>query len=444
MLFCVCQRPLFCDIIIPGSIQRGNLPGQFINIDRKKYAVGLFWQPTGAGYVARTYARTLARSVDKKLNLYTEYRAMIGLGARKYGHASGMDSAAAAVAESLSGYTSFLAVFAVRGGFYLVAVRNGVILEDKLFNDEKDARAEYFKLSEIPDWGALFAPGAWGMPRATERNISDLINRVVRATLRPISRTRAIIISCLLILIFVGGVLWFFREPIIQMMTPQPELTQVSPEVAAEYERRLDEKNRELDEQFEIERAPEPEPIVLPYEYLPDVAQRAQVCYKAIAFLMQPITGWNQTTVECGQTHADAIFRRDYGTLDDFYTIATDLMPGSFVQQQSDDSLYVRATLPAVDIRASLDERDIETLARAVLTNFQNSNMMADVQMVTDTLTNGVDTVHLDILEVAAESKLNPMQFMDMFADFGGVYMTRCAWDAATRNWNYEVIIYAK
>lgn len=420
------------------------MPGQFINIDRKKYAVGLFWQPTGAGYVARTYARTLARSVDKKLNLYTEYRAMIGLGARKYGHASGMDSAAAAVAESLSGYTSFLAVFAVRDGFYLVAVRNGVILEDKLFNDEKDARAEYFKLSEIPDWGALFAPGAWGMPRATERNISDLINRVVRATLRPISRTRAIIISCLLILIFVGGVLWFFRAPIIQMMTPQPELTQVSPEVAAEYERRLDEKNRELDEQFEIERAPEPEPIVLPYEYLPDVAQRAQVCYKAIAFLMQPITGWNQTTVECGQTHADAIFRRDYGTLDDFYTIATDLMPGSFVQQQSDDSLYVRATLPAVDIRASLDERDIETLARAVLTNFQNSNMMADVQMVTDTLTNGVDTVHLDILEVAAESKLTPMQFMDMFADFGGVYMTRCAWDAATRNWNYEVIIYAK
>ena len=63
---------------------------------------------------------------------------------------------------------------------------------------------------------------------------------------------------------------------------------------------------------------------------------------------------------------------------------------------------------------------------------------------MTDTLTNGVDTVHLDIVEVGAESKLNPMQFMNMFSDFGGVYMTRCAWDAATRNWNYEVIIYAK
>ena len=89
------------------------MPGQFITIDRKKYAVGLFWQPTGAGYVARSYARALARSVDKKLNLYTEYHAMVGLGARKSGHRSGMDSAAAAVADALSGYTSFLAVFAV-------------------------------------------------------------------------------------------------------------------------------------------------------------------------------------------------------------------------------------------------------------------------------------------------------------------------------------------
>ena len=154
------------------------MPGQFITIDRKKYDVGLFWQPTGAGYVARSYARALARSVDKKLNLYTEYHAMVGLGARKSGHRSGMDSAAAAVADALSGYTSFLAVFAVSTGFYLVAVRNGVILEDKFFDNEESARAEYFKLSEIPDWGALFAPGAWGMPRATSRNISDVINNL--------------------------------------------------------------------------------------------------------------------------------------------------------------------------------------------------------------------------------------------------------------------------
>ena len=419
------------------------MSGQVITINRKKYAVGLFWQPTGAGYVARTYARALARSVDKKLNLYTEYRGMVGLGARRAGHRSGMDSAAAAVTDALGEYSSFLAVFGIDKYFYLVAVRNGVILEDKLFTSESDARAEYFKLSEIPDWGALFAPAPWGMPRAVERNLSDLIVRAVRAPLRPISRVGAGLVSGVLIIVFVVGSMWFFRDPLEQMATTS-ELSNISPELAAEFEKQVQEKNKELDAVFEIEKPALPGPIVLPYEYLPDPLARAQVCYQAMGFLMQPITGWSQTNVECGETHAIAQFSRDYGTLDDFYMMATELMPASFVQQQSDNALTVRAKLPDVPTYASIDERDVETVLRAVMTAFQGIDTPADAAMVVDTLTNGVDTVYLNVVEVAAESKLVPTQFMQIFDDFGGVYMTRCAWNASARTWNYEVIIYAK
>ena len=419
------------------------MSGQVITINRKKYAVGLFWQPTGAGYVARTYARALARSVDKKLNLYTEYRGMVGLGARRAGHRSGMDSAAAAVTDALGEYSSFLAVFGIDKYFYLVAVRNGVILEDKLFTSESDARAEYFKLSETPDWGALFAPAPWGMPRAVERNLSDLIVRAVRAPLRPISRVGAGLVSGVLIIVFVVGSMWFFRDPLEQMATTS-ELSNISPELAAEFEKQVQEKNKELDAVFEIEKPALPGPIVLPYEYLPDPMARAQVCYQAMGFLMQPITGWSQTNVECGETHAIAQFSRDYGTLDDFYMMATELMPASFVQQQSDNALTVRAKLPDVPTYASIDERDVETVLRAVMTAFQGIDTPADAAMVVDTLTNGVDTVYLNVVEVAAESKLVPTQFMQIFDDFGGVYMTRCAWNASARTWNYEVIIYAK
>lgn len=420
------------------------MANQVISVDRKKYAVGLFWQPTGAGYVARNYARTLARSVDKKLNLYVEYRSMVGLGARRVGHRSGMDCAAVAVMDTLAEYSSFLAVFAVGRQFYLVAVRNGVILEDKLFDKEEDARAEYFKLSEIPDWGALFAPGAWGMPRAVERNLADVVQRAVRAPLRPISRVRAGVASVILIIIFVFISLWFFRDPLNLVFAPRPSVDEINPEIVAEYQKQVEEKSQELDAQFDIKKPQPPEPIVLPYEYLPDPALRAQVCFQAIAFLMQPVTGWNQVSAECGETHASVVFARDFGTLDDFYAVATEIMPGSFVQQESDSRLFVRATLPSVPTVASLDERDVETVMRAVLTAFQYGDMDADVGMVVDTLTNGVDTVNLDIVEVAAESKLNPVQFMRIFEEFGGVYMTRCAWNASTRNWNYEVIIYAK
>jgi len=417
--------------------------GQVITLNKKKYAVGLFWQPTGAGYVARSYARTLARSVDKKLNLFTEYRGMVGLGARRAGHRSGMDSAAAAVIDALGEFSSFLAVFAVDKKFYLVAVRNGIILEDKLFEREEDARSEYFKLSEIPDWAALFAPAPWGMPRAVERNLSDLTIRAVRAQLRPISRAWGVIASVLLIVAFVVSSIWFFREP-LQQMNAASEISEMDSELVAEYEKQVEEKNKELDAAFEIEKAPAPEPIVLPYEYLPDPMERAQVCYQAMGFLMQPITGWNQTSVECGESYATVRFVRDYGTLDDFYMMATELMTASFVQQESEKSLTVRAKLPDVSTYASIDERDVETVLRAVMTAFQGIDTPADAQMVVDTLTNGVDTIYLNVVEVAAESKLIPTEFMQIFDDFGGVYMTKCVWNASSRTWNYEVIIYAK
>lgn len=420
------------------------MTSQVITINRKKYAVGLFWQPTGAGYVARSYARTLARSVDKKLNLFTEYKAMVGLGAKREGHRVGMESAAAAVTDALTEYSSFLAVFSVDKFFFLVAVRNGIILEDKIFEREEDARSEYFKLSEIPDWNALFAPSAWGMPRAVERNLSDLILNTSRSILKPISRISTGFLSAVLLVLFALAFGYFFREPIKQIVNPQPKLEQVDPELAAEYQKQVEEKNKELDAEFNIQKAPQPEPLVMPYDYLPDPMERAEVCYQAIGFLMQPVLGWNQTSVECGETHAGAWFARSFGTLGDFYNYATDLMPGAFVQEESESSLYARVKLPTINTYASLDERDADTVMRDVMTAFQSIDTVVDMEAVVDTLTNGVETVYLNVIEIAADSKLVPMEFMKIFENFGGVYMTRCVWNVSTRTWNYEVIIYVK
>jgi len=420
------------------------LTSQVITVNRKKYAVGLFWQPTGAGHLARSYAKVLARSIDKKLNLFTEYRTMVGLGAKKSGHRVGMESMAAAVTDALTEYSSFLAVFIVDKFFFLIAVRNGIILEDKLFENEEDARAEYFKLSEIPDWNALFAPSTWGMPRAVERNISDLIINTPRSLLRPISRVSTGIMSVVLLVAFCLSIGYLFREPINQIVNSQPKLEQVDPELAAEYQKQVEEKNKELDAEFNIQKTPQPEPLVMPYDYLPDPMERAEICYQAMGFVMQPVLGWNQSSVECGETHAGAWFVRNFGTLGDFYNFATELMPRAFVQEESENSLYVRVKLPAINTYASLDERDVDTVMREVTTAFQSIDSSFDMEAVVDTLTNGVDTAYINVIEISADSKLVPMQFMKIFENFDGVYMTRCSWNVSTRTWNYEVIIYVK
>ena len=109
-----------------------------------------------------------------------------------------------------------------------------------------------------------------------------------------------------------------------------------------------------------------------------------------------------------------------------------------------DNTLSVSVALPEVARIASLDERDAETVERNVVSLFQTMQHKAKTEIVVDTLTNGVDTAKLNIVEVAVASKLLPMQFTKMFEDFGGFYITRCAWNAISRTWNYEVIIYAK
>ncbi len=420
------------------------MSGQYVYIKRKKYASGLLWQPMVSGFTTRAYAQKLANGIDRSLNLYIRYNEMVGLGARAKGHRSGMPSIAIEIINALPGYSSMLGAFQIQDKFVLIAVRNGVILHDLLFDDENAAREKYAELNEIPDWNATFAPAAWGIPRAVDRSLIELISGRVHAVLHPISRFTSGITSVFLLLIFVFVLLYFFREPINRVFAPKPQMSKINPELAAEYKKKIEEKDKELDKQFDINREPEEQPVVLPFDALPDPFERAYLCYRAIGFLMQPIAGWNQLDVECGNEYVSANFRRSFGTLDDFYVIAGDVMPGVFVQEMNDDELSVRAKLPERELFQSYDLRDVDTIVRELTSRFQSINMNANVMPVTDVVSNGSESLNVYFVGVNVETKLIPEQFIRIFEDFGGVYMTKVSWNATRKMWNYEVIIYAK
>lgn len=416
---------------------------QVINVNRKKYAVGLFWQPIATGTTGWNYARSLARKIDRKVNLFAEYRAMVGLGASRNGQSGGMAAGAPEVMESFAEFSSFLSAFAIEGKFWIVAVRNGIILSDELFDDENSARAAFAKLFAMPDWGAVFAPGIWAIPRALERNILDVINGNTRATLHATSKFRVNILSISIIALFIIGVGYLFREPIMQMIAPRPQIAKINPELAAEYKRQVEASNAVINAQMEINQ-PAPPVFLMPYEIMPDPILRAQLCYQAIGFVMQNIPGWVQTNAECNDTHAIANLTRGFGTLGDFYEVVSDIIPSVLIDELSNSQIRVTATLPALPPVASLEEKDVITIVREVGTAFQRVGESADVSTTVDTIVSGDMSVDLNVVEIGAQSKLTPVQFMKIFDGLSGVYMTRAAWDVRSRNWNYEVIIYAK
>ena len=86
---------LFCVIIT--QKQREKLTNQTVTVRKRKYAVGLFWQPVSSRGGGRSGAHRLAHEIDGRYSLYIEYNQMIGLAMRKSGARRGMASAAAEV-----------------------------------------------------------------------------------------------------------------------------------------------------------------------------------------------------------------------------------------------------------------------------------------------------------------------------------------------------------
>ncbi len=415
---------------------------QVITIQRRKFATGLFWQPVTAGVNPYVYARQLSEKGAKKYTLFVEYKSMVGLGNSHDGIRSGMPSAAAMVTSALAGFISFLGVFQVDGYFYLVAARNDVIIRDILIESEVEARKIYAELSNIPDWGALFAPASWGMPRSQEKFLSDLLVNGAIEKLRQISMTKSIMLSIGLGVGFLAVLGGFLYSPVMEMFSPKTKI-EVNSELMEEYKRQIEEKNKELDKQFEIVKK-EIKPLDYPYNHLPDVAERASLCYKAIGFMMQPVMGWNQRTTRCDMDSATVVFYRGFGTLNDFYSIGGEILPGGIVDQISDNEISVRVKLPELKTYASLDERDQATVMRDIISIFQQINVSGSVKVSNITVKNEDTSEKVNMLVVNAASKLIPSEFMQIFDGFNGVYMRSVKWDVSSRLWSYDVVVYTK
>ena len=345
------------------------MQNQVITISRRKYATGLFWQPVASGQNVRASAADLAKSIDNKLNLYAEYHGMVGVSGRKMGHRSRMPSAAAELAESFAEYSSFLAAFVTPQGFWVIALRNGILIADRLYATEDEAKGEFARLAVLPDWGALIAPNGWRVPRAVEKILDDTMRGDTIVLLRPISNFKTNLFALAIAAALAFGLFQLFRGPLVQVIAPRPQVAEVNPDIIAEYRRQMEERSRELDNLFPTTVRPAqvaPPPIPMPYDALPDKFARAEVCWRATGFLMQVIPGWVQTSVDCDIYVATAKLRRGYGTLADLYAVIPELMRGAEITELSESEVMLRVNLPMLETFASLEELDAESVMREI------------------------------------------------------------------------------
>jgi len=411
------------------------LPAQVITIERKKYATGLFWQPMAAGQNPRNFAGVLAKQISGTVKYFAEFRSMVGIGSRSMGHRRGMKIAAVEVVNSFAEYNSFLAAFFVPQGFWIVAVRNNIIIYDQLFSNEADAKREYANLAELPDWGIMVAPGYWTIPRAVERPLRDIVAGNSKVSLTPISSTFGNIFSLLLLGVFVFGAWYFFHEPIEKLFAPRTQQANINPELLEEYKRQLAAKNAEH------HVAPQPVRVKMPYENLPDSQVRADQCWRGIAYVMQQVPGWVQTSAECDGLEARARLHRSYGTLAGLHESVRALMRDVVIAENTDSDVMIAVGLKQLTGTQSSPQNLAEDIVHSVNTLFQ---MIGATASVRPAIENAGSDMQANIVIVTTASKLKPAEFMEIFEGISPLYLQSAKWDARSRVWNYEVKIYAK
>lgn len=157
---------------------------RLLRIGSRRFAFGLFWQSGEDVRHIDAEARAFAQTKNINADLYATRKlpgnshAQFGVGRRADKLTRGAVAAAAVVANTLR-HNSWIGVFAIHNGFWMVMVHDNYILPDGdvFFDKEEHAKEQFSKELNSTSWGKIYAPAHWGndFDSYEEINIAELL-----------------------------------------------------------------------------------------------------------------------------------------------------------------------------------------------------------------------------------------------------------------------------
>ena len=159
-----------------------------LRIGSQQAALGLLWQPAQAQIPLREQARMAGGPGGFDL------AAPFGAG-RQFGFASTRDGlsanmlAGASLFGGLDWGDNWLAAFALPGdpvNWWVVAMRERLVFEDQVHNNENAAKSALLKSLEAPDWEKIIAPADWDIKGADQITLQSAVSAGSGVKLRPV------------------------------------------------------------------------------------------------------------------------------------------------------------------------------------------------------------------------------------------------------------------
>ncbi len=265
------------------------VPPNRIRLGNRHAVADILWQPVREGLSIQDQVN-LASGQRSNLDLFTTFGdgRQFGFARTGDGTGNGMLAAASVIDRDRMG-NSWLASFALDEGgpWWIVAMRSGLIYEDRICADLSKARSLHSELSGAPDWELVVAPEDWQIRSADGRLLPDVLDIASAARLRPINRVRrhatraaALCLSCA-----IGYLCWAYLPDLIQrFQTPSPDPI---PESRVEV-------------------------MTAPWEDRPGLAAFSSLCTQHIDRLFIAIAGWKSRSVSCLLTEDGISLRSEW------------------------------------------------------------------------------------------------------------------------------------
>ncbi len=420
-----------------------------ILVGKNKFTTGIFWQPfkdlTDKQKEIKASAKFAAADLfcikNKGIPQY-------GLVSSKNGYASGMPSAAAAVSALLNDKSSTVAVFKVNIGWWLLVIRNDIILpeEDKIFKDEESVKKAFVAMLTVPDWGYKICPDAWSIQDTREIAIEELLaGKYEKSNLETVDKTVMIAIAFIACVMLVGGIGAFVwsqkREELLQMQRQMEEAKRL--QLQREQERKAK----------EAELAAKPVPPA--WEKIIDPASFASNCMGYVRKNFQVFAGWKLKSIKCEQKSASIEWvRGEMGTNE---WLTEDAKAKGYIPQDAEISIignaakgviqYKEGELQEISGSPSFTQPDMKTKLGKWFENYGVASPRLTDNSKTVTLKENNKSETFPYTQFIFDNPRNPENVVNLLKMFSGLEFISIKCDNINDinvKWTYEGIIYAK
>jgi hypothetical protein len=390
-----------------------------VKVGKTEYAVDLQWEtpqdPSKVAKEARAYAAGQSDPPDffcVRKGVKTQY----GLGYSSMGHKTNLPSLAAHICQSKG--SSFIALFEVDGGYYLLAVRDDSILSDaeRFISHLGEAAQELGRLIGQYDFPEIIAPSSLDIDGSREQSIESLLSGSTPVRLKDINKSRGYIrlgLAAAAAAIVLFGVKFYWDSI---------EQAKIEAELKAQFEAA----------QVKVGLAePKIEIPKMPWDGAVMGARVLETCFKEIQKFPLDIPGWTIDSMDCVPVGTAAsigvIIRRDKAMEDGGATILDAMQMAKFNGLNPSFAPTPNGSSGPFGFQWSVGDQpriaaDIKTETRA---NIEKSVMLIMESRHTEVSFSPADSNDFwDGVNIEFKTSLSPVSFADVLDAIPGFMLT--------------------